>query len=196
VYDARPGELDGWATAPVTTVLMCARDLLQREALVIADSALRHRAVTEDALISTATAWPPHVQWLVAHASGRAANPFESALRSLALDCGVEMVLQFEVIAGGFVFHPDLADPIHGLILEADSWGWHADKESHERDCRRYTLLTIDGWMVLRFTYDDVMHRPDYVRSCIRAAYALRGHPLADAPDDASPSRRVDPRVA
>lgn len=196
VHDARPGELSGWATSPVTTVLMCARDLDQSDALAIADSALRRKDVAATELIEAAAAWPEHVRWLVAHASSRAANPFESALRSLVLDCGLEMVPQFEVRAGGFVFHPDLTDPIRGLIVEADSWSWHSDKETHERDCRRYTLLTIDGWLVLRFTYDDVMHRPDYVRSCLRAAYALLGHDVGDTPRHTPTPHRVAPRVA
>jgi len=193
VYDARRGELHGWATAPVATVLLCARDLDQRSALAIADSALRHKDVTEEELVAAAASWPAHVQWLVAHASGKAANPFESALRSLLLDCGLEMVPQFEVHAGGSVFHPDLVDPIRGLIVEGDSWSWHADKEAHECDCRRYNLLTADGWLVLRFTYDDVMHRPRYVRSVLRAAYELLGHPLPDTPTD-TPVRSVSGR--
>lgn len=196
VYDARPGELDGWATSPVTTVLMCARDLEQRDALAVADSALRHGAVTEDELIAAAANWPDHVRWLVAHASGKAANPFESALRSLVLDCGLEMVPQFEVCAGGLVFHPDLADPVHGVLVEGDSWSWHADKEAHGRDCRRYTLLTVEGRLMLRFTYDEVMHRPDYVRACLRKAFALRGNVLPDTPGDAPRGHVSHRRVA
>ena len=196
VYDARPDELTGWSTSPLLTVLLCARDLAQREALTIADSALRHRDVSEGELIAAVATWPDHVRWLVEHASGRAANPLESALRSLVLDCGVEMVPQFEVRAGGMLLHPDLVDPIRGLVVEADSWGWHTDKEAHGRDCRRYTLLTIDGWLVLRFTYDDVMHRPDYVRSCLRAAYELLGHHVDDTSRDTRTQRRGALRVA
>jgi len=196
-YDAGPGELHGWATSPVTTVLMCARDLVQRDALAIADSALRHQHVDLEQLVDAARRWPRHVQWIAAHATPKASNPFESALRSLVLECGVEMVPQYEVVAGGIVFHPDLADPTAGILVEGDSWSWHADKEAHERDCRRYTLLTCDGWVVLRFTYDDVMHRPEYVKGCIRAAYALTGgHVLDDSPCDTRPVSRVDPRVA
>lgn len=67
-----------------------------------------------------------------------------------------------------------LVDPINGIILEADSWGFHADKEAHDRDCQRYTMLAADGWIVLRFTYDQVMFQPDYVLRCIEMALSQR----------------------
>lgn len=197
VFDARPDQLDGWATSAVTTVLMCARDLAQRDALAIADSALRHRSVTAADLDAAVSAWPEHVRGIVAHATGAAANPLESALRSIALDLGLELIAQYEVRVGGDVFHPDLVDPIRGVVVEADSWSWHADKEAHERDCRRYTLLTADGWLVLRFTYDQVMHRPDFVRACLRRVYAeARGHRFSDPPVDTTLAPRVDRHVA
>lgn len=197
MYDARPDELDGWSTAAVTTVLMCARDLDQRDALAIADSALRHGSVAADELTTAAATWPEHVRVVVAHATGRAANPFESALRSLALDVGLELIAQFEVRVGESIFHPDLVDPLHGVILEADSWSYHADKEAHERDCRRYTLLTADGWLVLRFTYDQVMHRPEFVRDCLRRLYAeVVGQRFPDMPVDTLTPRGAARRVA
>lgn len=43
------------------------------------------------------------------------------------------------------------------------------------KDVRRYTLLTADGWMVLRFTWDDVMLRPGWVREVLARA-VVRPH--------------------
>lgn len=192
-HDARPGEVRGWATAPITTVLMCARDLDHATALAVADSALRHGDVAQDELVAAARTWPSHVQTLVAQANGQAANPFESVLRSVALDCGVDLVPQYRIQVGRNVFHPDLADPIAGIVVEADSWGFHAEREDHERDCRRYSLLTADGWRVLRFTYDQVMHRPEHVQLVLGMAY---GHRALNTPDDPPGSPRVARRVA
>lgn len=174
-YDAGPAQLDGWATSPELTVLLCARDLGFAAALAVADSALRHRDVDADELTAAAERWPERVRTIALHGSASAANPFESALRALTLECGLGFVPQFEIVVGGESFHPDLVDPIHGVAVEADSWGFHADKEAHERDCRRYSLLTADGWLVLRFTYDQVMHHPDFVRACLRRLYVELG---------------------
>ena len=49
-------------------------------------------------------------------------------------------------------------------MIEAESWGWHADQQTHSRDCVRFTLLTVAGWRVLRFTWEQVMHSPAFVR--------------------------------
>lgn len=61
----------------------------------------------------------------------------------------------------------DLADPVRGIALEADSWGFHAGRDDHERDCVRYNALVVTGWQVLRFTYDHVMFSQAYVVTTI-----------------------------
>lgn len=35
-------------------------------------------------------------------------------------------------------------------------------------------MLAADGWIVLRFTYDQVMFQPDYVLTCIELALSQR----------------------
>jgi hypothetical protein len=100
-------------------------------------------------------------------ADGRAANPFESVLRALAIRAGADVIPQYEIRAGGLTLHPDLADPLRGIVLEADSWGFHASRHDHERDCVRYNALTASGWRVLRFAYDHVMVSPSYVVTTI-----------------------------
>lgn len=80
------------------------------------------------------------------------------------------VVPQLEVRAGGLVLHPDLVDPLTGVVFEADSWEFHAkDRGAFERDCERYTALVVEGWRVLRFTWRNVVHRPDQVRRCLRS---------------------------
>jgi very-short-patch-repair endonuclease len=63
------------------------------------------------------------------------------------------------------IFHPDLVDEQHRIVIEADSHEFHTGREAHGRDCVRYTALTVAGWLVLRFTWDQVMHSP----ACVRA---------------------------
>ena len=58
--------------------------------------------------------------------------------------------------------------PAWPIVLEADSWGLHASRSDHERDCVRYNALTVTGWRVLQFAYDHLMSSPAYVVATIR----------------------------
>lgn len=160
----------GWATSPLATVLQCARDLPFADALAVTDSALRHRAVEHDELQARATSRSRRV---LLHATRLAANPFESALRALAIEEAIPVVPQFEIHARGLVLHPDLVDPLAGVVLEAESWEFHGkDKSAFEADCERYNALVATGWRVLRFTWSQVMHHPAEVRAILRETYA------------------------
>ncbi len=166
--DIHTSECDGWATSPLRTVMDCANDLPFVDALCVADSALRHGSLTQGNLMATAVT--PEQAKVAEYADARAANPFESALRALALEAGLETIPQYEISLGEFVVHPDLANPLLSIALEADSYEFHGrHKWDHNRDCIRYNLLVAAGWRVLRFTWEQVMERPDYVIQTIRA---------------------------
>ena len=153
-------------TTPLKTVLDCARHLPFDEALAIADSALRSGLVTPEELRQTRVrgAGAAAVRRVLAHADGRAANPFESVLRALCLDAGIDVEPQAALDLGTGVIHPDLVAHLLRLVLEADSWTHHASRSAHRRDCARYNLLVVRGWRVVRFTWEQVMHDQAYVR--------------------------------
>ena len=155
-------------TGPVQTVLDCARDLPFAEALAVADSALRHSSVSVDDLRAAADALAGagsrRVRRVVAHADPGAANPFESVLRALVIEAGFSAVTQLPIEVDGLVLHPDIADVDCRLVVEADSWTHHAGKDEDELDCARYNALVGDGWTVLRFTWQQAMLSPSYVR--------------------------------
>ena len=167
-------DVDGWATSKVRTVLDCAAELPFDEALAVADSALRHGDVTRAQLTA---ALPPDasdaMRRVVAHASPLAANPFESVLRAVLIEAGFSVVPQWAIEIGGITYHPDLAEPFEGIAVEANSWAHHATKSDHDADCVRYNALVIAGWIVLRFTWEQVMFSPGEVVATMRAAYAL-----------------------
>ena len=48
-------------------------------------------------------------------------------------------------------------------FFEAEGFEFHGRKDGLERDCRRYTELVMNGWRVLRYTWDDVLNRPEWV---------------------------------
>jgi hypothetical protein len=58
-------------------------------------------------------------------------------------------------------------------LPEADSFEWHGGRAALASDARRYNMLVVAGWMVLRFSYEDVMFHPDDVRPVLVAAVAL-----------------------
>lgn len=172
--------VDGWVTSPLRTVLDCAARLPFDEALAIADSALRSRLVTPAELRAAAAASPrrghARVCCVAAAADPRAANPFESVLRAIASDVsGLSLTPQVRIERDGrFVGIVDLADESLRIVVEADSLEHHGDRISFERDCRRYDELVADGWVVLRFSWDHVTTKPDWVREMIAAVVVQR----------------------
>ena len=174
--DLRPDEVRGRLTSPVRTVIDCARSLPYDEALCVADSALRSRMVSRTELEAAALASPrtgrKKALCVVRAATPKAANPFESALRAIGKTVpGLAVVPQGEV---GAIGHADLTDARLGIAIEADSFEFHAVRGAFDYDIRRYTAMTRTGWLVVRFTWDDVMHRPDYVRVVLADVVALR----------------------
>jgi len=161
-------------TTPLKTVLDCARHLPFDEALAIADSALRSGLVTRAELdgVSVRGAGAAAVRRVLAYADARAANPFESVLRALCIEEGLDVVPQHPIDLATGTVHPDLVDVLRRLVLEADSWSFHATRKAHRRDCARYNLLVVHGWRVLRFTWEQVMHDQAYVRWVLRLVAA------------------------
>ncbi len=171
VFWADLGEESGLVTSPTRTVVDCARTLPFAEALAIADSALRHGDVDAERLIQAATQvhgkGAKQVRRVAEHASRLSANPFESVLRAIALDAGLHVLPQVTIRVAGKNLHPDVVDVDLRLALETDSWQWHASRKAHNRDCWRYTVLVVNGWTVLRFTWEQVMLDPEFVRFCL-----------------------------
>ena len=171
LFWADVSEERGHVTSPMRTVLDCARRLPFAVALTVADSALRHGDVDHQALVRAASGvrgkGAERARRVAAHASALAANPFESVLRALALEAGLDAVPQLEVEIRGVTIHPDVGDRERGIVLEADSWEFHTGKDAHERDCWRYTVLVCGGWVVLRFTWRQVLFEPEFVTECL-----------------------------
>lgn len=168
--------LDG-VTTPMRTVIDCARALRFDEALSVADSALRDRAVTSQQVLAAASevrgAGRSRVLRVLHNATGRAANPFESTLRAISLDvAGLDLRAQVPLRVGGKRVVPDLVDRARRLVVEADSFEFHTEREQLDNDCWRYDELWLAGWRVFRFTWDQVMHKAPWVRSVLSRATA------------------------
>ena len=94
----------GLVTSPVRTVTDCARRLEFGPALAVADSALRHGDVTRAGLVEAAAVvrgkGAARARRVAAHASGLAANPFESMLRAIAIEVGMTVRPQVAIAVG------------------------------------------------------------------------------------------------
>ncbi|MEP7092254.1 MAG: DUF559 domain-containing protein [Nocardioidaceae bacterium] len=71
-----------------------------------------------------------------------------------------------------FWVQPDLVDPARRVVAEADSFAWHGSRSALREDAQRYNNLVVRGWRVLRFSWEDVMHDPAYVRRTLRRSPA------------------------
>jgi very-short-patch-repair endonuclease len=108
-----------------------------------------------------------------------AANPFESVARSIGLGVpGLALRPQVSIHEPSFLGRPDLVDERLRIIVECESFEFHGSREAFDRDIRRYGRLTAKGWLVVRFTYDDVMDHPEYVREILEAVVDLRANQL------------------
>jgi very-short-patch-repair endonuclease len=58
------------------------------------------------------------------------------------------------------------------IAIEVDGWAWHMDVDRFRADRHKGNALVRDRWDLLRFTWHDLTHRPDYVLGEIRAALA------------------------
>ncbi len=177
-------------TTPDRTLVDCLRMLPFDEALAVADSALRSGFRKERLLALVRDARGPgaaRMRTIAALATPEAANPFESVLRAIALAVPrltVRPQVSLHradpgVIGGGqFLGRPDLVDEQLRIVLEADSFEWHGDRAALRSDARRYNAFVVNGWLVLRFSWEDVMFRPDEVRAVLIAAVEERTNQL------------------
>ena len=156
--------VDGWVTSPARTVIDCCLDLPFDEAIAVADSSWRD-GLSPLVVRDLALRLPPRsrrkVGRVLQHVDRGAANPFE-------------VVTQHVVRGRGFFAQVDLADVRLRIVIEAEGFEHHGTRAALKRDCRRYTGLGARGWVVLRFTWDEVMFEPDYVVTALRETVAAR----------------------
>ncbi|WP_432882412.1 type IV toxin-antitoxin system AbiEi family antitoxin domain-containing protein [Kribbella sp. CA-245084] len=183
----RPAELH-WAgvsraeradrlTSLLRTVLDCARILPFGEALAIADAALATGRLTKDELESAAAAMRgpgrPNAVRVAAEATRQSESFLESMLRSLLITAGIGgFESQVVVQSGGTRARVDLGHRAARVALEAEGYEFHGSPAAFAADCRRYDDLVTAGWLVLRFTYQQVIGDPAWVVESVRSGVA------------------------
>lgn len=183
--DLTDHDLDGHRTSADRTLVDCLRSLPLPEALAVADSALRE-GVSADHLCAVARdargPGAPRIRRVAALADGRAMNPFESSLRAICFDVdGLDVVPQVPIYDPHWLGRPDLVDVRLRIVLEADSFEWHGSRQALRRDARRYNALVAAGWLVLRFSWEDVMFEPELVAETLRSVVKRRAEVLCSS---------------
>ena len=111
----------------------------------------------------------PHLKEALSLSSDRARSILETVARLQLIDMGlapqvgvwIEGVGEVDMIILGFI------------VIEVDGWAFHSSKEQREKDLKRDRELLRRGYVVLRFTYDDVMNG-NFAREVPISVTALR----------------------
>jgi very-short-patch-repair endonuclease len=172
-------------TTVLRTVLDLCRSLPLAEAVATADSALRLGLLTLEELQAAvcglaAAPGRSRVARAVALVDPRAGSVLESLLRVLLSSHGLrppQSQHEVRTRTGRRIGRVDFAWEDLRVVLETDGFAFHADRRSYREDRRRGNALVRAGWVVLRFSWEDVMQYPDYVVSCVREVLeAARSH--------------------
>lgn len=81
---------------------------------------------------------------------------------------------QYRIGLPDMVVHLDRAWPEVMVGVELDGARYHTSEEDRRRDLARDTALAALGWIVLRFTYAEVLRDPEGVRAKILQVYRTR----------------------
>jgi hypothetical protein len=106
---------------------------------------------------------------------GLGALTHEGALEPMLADLCARFGLpipefQYEIVLGGRRRRLDFAYPALRIAIEVDGYEAHSRFDVFEDDRLRANELQLLGWQVLRFTWHQLVHRPDLVASVIRQA--------------------------
>jgi very-short-patch-repair endonuclease len=104
-----------------------------------------------------------------------AAAKSERVLHGLLRRAGI---LDFEANAdvwadGSFLGVVDVLIRRARLAIEVDGRAYHVDADRFQRDRTRQNDLVAAGWTVLRFTWQDLVERPDRGTSCPDSAHIV-----------------------
>lgn len=165
-------------TSPLRTVLDLCLTLRLAEAVASADAAVRAGLVGLPALRRACAGLAADQERSRAARVLRLVDPrsesvLESVCRVLFVEAGLPAPrTQFEVrrIDGRLLGRVDFAWPEQRLVVETDGFAFHADRASYRSDRRRTNALVLDGWQVLRFSWEDVVHHAEAVVAAVRLA--------------------------
>jgi hypothetical protein len=180
-----PGDVVSFAGVPVTSPARTAFDVGRqpdRPAAIMALDALLHRKVVKKErladLAGDRAGWPGVAVFAarLAETEPLTESPMETLLRLLIIDAGLPRpVAQLDITtsAGLWLARVDLAYPALRIAIEYEG-DHHRDRDTFREDITRKRRLEQAGWLVLRFTADDVFRTPAETARTIAAARRQR----------------------
>ncbi|ROO51727.1 uncharacterized protein DUF559 [Micromonospora sp. Llam0] len=188
-------------TTEVCTAFDLGRLLPRADALAALDAMLHRRLLSAEALTgyldtNAGGRGIAQLRELVTLVEPLAESPMESRLRLLLHDAGLPRpTVQYEVRRpaqqamsqqamsrrqaqaadgagqGRFIARVDLAYPQWRIAIEYEG-DHHRERTTFRRDVGRYNALRAAGWLVLRFTADDVLRQSGQLTRMVRQAIA------------------------
>ncbi|HEY5842042.1 MAG TPA: DUF559 domain-containing protein, partial [Mycobacterium sp.] len=67
----------------------------------------------------------------------------------------------------------DIAFRGRKIAIEVDGFAFHTDAEVFQHDRNRQNYLVLNGWQILRFTWQDLVEHPERVIAEIRRAISV-----------------------
>lgn len=102
-------------------------------------------------------------------------SELEALLLRLLVAAGLPCpVPQFAVTIGRAHYRLDFAYPTLLIAIEGDGFEFHSERTQFEHDRARQNDLVLAGWLILRFTWRQIVHEPELVVRRLRAALDLR----------------------
>ncbi len=172
----------GRVTRPGRTCLDLARTQSRLVAVRSVESAWQQGHVDRAALVELATrarGWPGvrRLTTALAQADPRSESVLETGGRLVLRDAGLgpdELQLRIHDRDGHLLARADLAWVAPRVVVEFEGLTTRTDRAAFRHDRRRQNALVNSGWLVLRFTWEDVFGRPAYVVQEVRSALAGR----------------------
>jgi very-short-patch-repair endonuclease len=94
----------------------------------------------------------------------------EALLSDLCHRAGIELEFQHPILLGGRRRRIDFAVPSLRIAIEVDGYESHSRYDVFQDDRVRANELELEGWTVLRFTWEQLTKRPTYVLDVLRRA--------------------------
>ncbi|MFY1633545.1 endonuclease domain-containing protein [Solwaraspora sp. WMMB335] len=183
-------------TTEVRTAFDLGRSLSRADAVAAVDALLHRRLLRREALthyVGSHAGLPGvrRVRELLPLVEASSESPMESRLRLLLHDAGLPRPLpQYEIRlspaatpssarrdgpyrSGRFLARVDLAYPQWRIAIEYEG-DHHRERATFRRDVSRFNVLRAAGWLVLRFTADDVLRQSAQLIRTVRQAIAER----------------------
>ncbi len=167
-----------WVTTRPVTALDCIGSLPRGQALTFAHRAFQQNWLTRADVVRRLDGSPGRwgnrqIGALTAVVERGAEAESERRLHRLLRSAGVSgWVAQHAVATPAGHFRVDVAFPAIRLAIEVDGYAYHSHDERFQQDRTKQNALLAAGWRVLRFTWADLVERPQHVLAQIASLLA------------------------